>query len=1038
MGKVSKKLIEHLNKIKYAIDNNQLILFVGAGVSKNSGIPDWNELTLKLAEELNYSKRAELQESYIAAKLESYDPSLLENYNKLQGFDPDEYLKIPQYYYLNFGKKKYNEKLQSVLDIKCEPNAINHIIFELNPQHIITTNYDDLIEKAMDIEKENFSVITTDKELAKAENKKLLIKMHGDFKNNVLKESDYDTYSENFTLVETFIKGLLVTHTLLFIGFSADDPNVRKIFRWIKNILGKEYNSAYLLDVSSQKDMSASRRKILNKYLSSFGINCVYHYQFANMYSTFNIDEQVKLYYDRNTSLGQLEHDKGRKLFDSLIFLREYNQNSTYSNYSLFNIISYNFLGLSISAVKELENESINTEGSLQGQYIAKLITGNQKIQTFIKDNDYIYNSHLSDLLMFNYAAIKNSLNGLEDELSNSCNINSFEKTYLLYKNCDYLEAYEEQKTLSNNAYKSNNYLAYCLSEFQRKLLSIVINIEYFPHDAQVESIVAEGSNIDLDFLSDKFVHKDNKDVFKKLFNFEYVNNIHSKLSKTLDEIHKTKEYFNRGGSATNSALADLYSSFFEIWNFCNHNFLILDYFNEIRECAAKFIEGLIVSYTIDDKNVNTLNQLYFPADKLNYFDYFHFYVMIEYVDKKGLESLFWKHLEKVDILKTSSGVIDQLIEGYCNLIDSAIKHHVVNRLDHKISNFLLIFAKLELSSDQLEKILLKYSELTKCNLSSSIHAINFRNNKYEILTNFLFRTYNNLLSNKAYLSTIYITGLIDEIIDNIKFWQFPYYQASKVIQLFKIISLINKKNSIDNEFLLDNAIYSKICQINDLEIRNNVFIVFFNLFSHENQKEIRKILLTTIDNLTQDYDYLSFIYELITTDIIDISLVVEKRTLQILNGAIKDRRKSFQGISSKDLLRLSLTVIVDFLITDKWIGVDILRAQLPDLKKLQNDYDAFTETHHDKHYLDYLNELTECIRIIEVYVSIDNFDFDSFVPSDIQYYSDELIDKIRVLINTDVNLKKILVQKFRDRDFMKLVADKKRIQDKFYRLLIA
>ncbi len=46
--------IESILKIRDARDNNRLIIFVGAGVSKNSDIPTWSELIQSIAEKIEY------------------------------------------------------------------------------------------------------------------------------------------------------------------------------------------------------------------------------------------------------------------------------------------------------------------------------------------------------------------------------------------------------------------------------------------------------------------------------------------------------------------------------------------------------------------------------------------------------------------------------------------------------------------------------------------------------------------------------------------------------------------------------------------------------------------------------------------------------------------------------------------------------------------------------------------------------------------------------------------------------------------------
>ena len=84
-----------------------------------------------------------------------------------------------------------------------------------------------------------YDIITKDNELPYSKTNKAIIKMHGDLKNRnvVLKKSDYDNYEKNFPLISTFIKGLFTSNTILFIGYSLNDVNVKDIIRWINEIL---------------------------------------------------------------------------------------------------------------------------------------------------------------------------------------------------------------------------------------------------------------------------------------------------------------------------------------------------------------------------------------------------------------------------------------------------------------------------------------------------------------------------------------------------------------------------------------------------------------------------------------------------------------------------------------------------------------------------------------------------------------------------------------------------------------------------------
>lgn len=245
---------ESIKEIRKARDEDRLVIFVGSGVSANSGVPTWGRLIKEIAKEIEYDKCGE-------CKKDCFDKEICKDrYN----FTPDEYLRIPEYFYkkceddskcknskeCNKDKKheKYYSFIKKVLTpqgLSFKPNAIDDIIFDILPDHIITTNYDSLLEDSESVNAGMYTVISDDKELINNAGKNYIIKMHGTFENPesmILKESDYIEYDHTHPLISTFIKGILVNHSFLFVGYSLNDYNLRLIMGWI-NYYRKQYNS---------------------------------------------------------------------------------------------------------------------------------------------------------------------------------------------------------------------------------------------------------------------------------------------------------------------------------------------------------------------------------------------------------------------------------------------------------------------------------------------------------------------------------------------------------------------------------------------------------------------------------------------------------------------------------------------------------------------------------------------------------------------------------------------------------------------------
>lgn len=135
-----------IEDIRAAIKDGKLIIFVGAGVSMNSGLPSWKKLLEPMIQEMGLSN------------------------------EEHDYLKIAQMYYNERGKVQYFEKIDQQLNTQLkEPNSIHNAIFRLEPVHIVTTNYDTLLEEAAKKNDKFYAPVICNEDLPEKRNKKELI-----------------------------------------------------------------------------------------------------------------------------------------------------------------------------------------------------------------------------------------------------------------------------------------------------------------------------------------------------------------------------------------------------------------------------------------------------------------------------------------------------------------------------------------------------------------------------------------------------------------------------------------------------------------------------------------------------------------------------------------------------------------------------------------------------------------------------------------------------------------------------------------------
>ncbi len=225
------------DKIKEANLENKLVVFIGAGISANSGYKSWQDLIREMDYFIKYSDNPH-------AKY----------------YDNDELLRIPQYL-KNTNEDEYTKILKDCFEaLPNQTNQIINAILDLKPHHIITTNFDHLIEYSIeelfkDFVKgrkiNNYAIVKKDQDIISINKSNLVIKMHGDIEDiesMVLKEDDYLNYSLKHSLIETFIKSLLIDHSFLFLGYKLGDYNLKLIMNWFESII-----SSYKIERSGRK-----------------------------------------------------------------------------------------------------------------------------------------------------------------------------------------------------------------------------------------------------------------------------------------------------------------------------------------------------------------------------------------------------------------------------------------------------------------------------------------------------------------------------------------------------------------------------------------------------------------------------------------------------------------------------------------------------------------------------------------------------------------------------------------------------------------
>lgn len=203
-----------LAELRNNIQQRKVILFVGAGVSATLGMANWSELIALLAQDLGID--GELFRMH-------GDPAVLAEYFQSQQ---------PKLHTL----KEWMEKAISGVQDKLQQSEIYRAICDLNFPTIYTTNYDTCLEDAFLFHQKPACKIVGIADFAKAKSGAThIIKYHGDFedeKSIVLSESSYFARMDFDTPLDIRLRADCLEKSVLYIGYSLSDTNVR--FLWYK------------------------------------------------------------------------------------------------------------------------------------------------------------------------------------------------------------------------------------------------------------------------------------------------------------------------------------------------------------------------------------------------------------------------------------------------------------------------------------------------------------------------------------------------------------------------------------------------------------------------------------------------------------------------------------------------------------------------------------------------------------------------------------------------------------------------------------
>lgn len=600
----------HLEKIKEAKNDNKLVFFIGSGMSRDVGLPDWGELISELKKDLNTTER--------------------------------DYLKIAQLYFLEFGEYEYIKKVKSFFPSEKVSTQNTHtLLVKIFPQHIITTNWDIVIEKAIDNEMVLYDIVRNDEELINTTSNRKLIKMHGDIEigNIVFKEDDYLEYSQKFPLIENYVKSILSTNTVIFLGYSYNDINLKYITKWIQNS-SQVRPPAYMIVFKEDK--------IQEKYFKNHGISVLnisdkYTFKDNNLSLQIeaflndiliarnnfaNIQNELELIDAFYNLFQNFEHfnivliDQFTKLLKikSIEFRIDYDNSERVilrlqNYYSLIENIFKNFRTL---FQKQKRTEIIN-----KIKFIIAILHKSGIIGIAIENTKY----HILKEKIFNNTY---QLDNYIFDIVQNCGGNK-KDAYTAVWNEDFKQAYMIYKELIIANKKTKSYIEMFLAMYNANIALNVLKNSFNKQDNQY--INEEPYNIEQIFLGLKeniredlepllFIVRDDSFLYRYMYDVKIFHENRQKQVKTIQN----------GGMSFSNNETEARQKHKNLLYFVNNNFLCVDIYEDFKNLQIEYIK-------------TTLTRQF--RNEYKTLEKFELYSCIKYIKTEKLKDIFDTYLNK-------------------------------------------------------------------------------------------------------------------------------------------------------------------------------------------------------------------------------------------------------------------------------------------------------------------------------------------------------------------------------------------------------
>ncbi|WP_155757428.1 SIR2 family protein [Acinetobacter dispersus] len=219
-----------IERLVTELDEGNLAIFAGAGLSIAAGYVDWKNLLKPLMLEIGIDVNKE-----------------------------SDLVTLAQYYFNENGRSRLTDHILDNISGLREPTRNHQILASLPISTYWTTNYDNLIEKSLENENKLADVKHRVPHLAQTKKRRsaIVYKMHGDISASdeaIITKDEYELYPFKYAPFVTALSGDLISKTFLFLGFSFSDPNLDYILSRIRIHFSENQRQHYCLVKEIEKN----------------------------------------------------------------------------------------------------------------------------------------------------------------------------------------------------------------------------------------------------------------------------------------------------------------------------------------------------------------------------------------------------------------------------------------------------------------------------------------------------------------------------------------------------------------------------------------------------------------------------------------------------------------------------------------------------------------------------------------------------------------------------------------------------------------